>query len=101
MPLFGPSAFQVAKELKLSQRQKALDEAEKALTQIPVHSEEELILETPAWQLAEKIRNGQWTSLIVVAAFARRCIETHKDINTLTEGTLKLIVLISYDCERN
>jgi hypothetical protein len=94
MPLFGPSPFQAAKELKVSQRQNALDEAEKALNLIPVHPEEQLILTTPAWKLAEKIKNGEWTSLTVVAAFARRCIETHNDINTFTEGFPKSIVLM-------
>jgi len=86
MGLFGPSAFEKARDAKLAQRQKALDEAEEELANIPPHPEEEIIAKTPAWQLAENIRDKSYTSLDVVAAFARRCLFAQKETNCLTEG---------------
>jgi hypothetical protein len=86
MPLFGPSQYESARELKLSQRQAALDRASEYLSAIPEDAKEELILTTSASQLAAKIRKKEWTSLAVVAAFARRCIATQEELNCLTEG---------------
>ena len=86
MPLFGPSQFTSARETKLSQRRSALERASKALTAIPEHPKENLILSTPAQELTQKIRDKEWTSLMVVAAFARRCLATQEDLNCLTEG---------------
>jgi len=86
MPLFGPSFFESTREQKLAQRQSAIDKATAALALIPVHASESEILKSPAWQLAAKIASKDWSALTVVAAFARRCIETHNDLNTLTEG---------------
>lgn len=86
MPLFGTSFFESTRDQKLAQRQSAIDKATAALALIPVHPSEPEILKSPAYQLAAKIASKDWTALTVVAAFARRCIETHNDLNTLTEG---------------
>jgi hypothetical protein len=86
MPLFGPSFFESTRDYKLKQRQTALDAASEALSRIPIHPGEETILTTPAWQLADKIKAKEWPSLVVVAAFARRCIVTQEETNCLTEG---------------
>jgi len=86
MPLFGPSTFETAREQKLSQRQKALDKAAEVLFQYPFHPKEDALLLSPAYEIAEKIKAKLWTSEEVVVAFARRCLETHHDLNTLTEG---------------
>lgn len=88
MPLFGPS-FESVRDKKLSQRQATLDKASEQLSSIPVHPQEDSILATPAWQLAEKIKSKEWSSLTVVAAFSRRCIATQNDLNCLTEGSTK------------
>ena len=88
MPLFGPSFFESTRDKKLAERQDALDKASKALDKIPIHPNEETILNTPAYQLADKIKSKEYSTLTVVAAFSRRCLETHNDINCLTEGTV-------------
>ena len=86
MPLFGPSFFESTRDQKLADRQDALDKASKALDTIPVHPNEEAIVNTSAYQLAGKIKAKEYSTLAVVAAFARRCIETHNETNCLTEG---------------
>ena len=86
MPLFGPSFFESTRDKKLADRQDALDKASKALNKIPVHPNEETILNTPAYQLADKIKAKEYPTLAVVAAFARRCVETHNETNCLTES---------------
>ena len=88
MPLFGPSFFESTRDKKLAERQDALDKASKALDKIPIHPNEETILNTPAYQLADKIKSKEYSTLTVVAAFARRCLETHNETNCLTEGTV-------------
>jgi hypothetical protein len=90
MPLFGPSFFESVRDQKLSQRQAALSKASEKLSSIPIHPQEDVILATPAWQLAEKIKSKEWTSLIVVAAFSRRCIQAQNDLNCLTEGFMRI-----------
>ena len=72
---------------KLAQRQSAIDKATAALALIPVDPSEPEILKSPAWQLAAKIASKDWSAVTVVAAFARRSIEAHNDLNTLTEGS--------------
>ena len=86
MGLFGPSTFEAARDQKLAQRQKALDKAAQVLAEYPSDPKEEVILLTPAYEIAEKIKSKQWTSVEVVVAFARRSLETHDELNTLTEG---------------
>src|SRR5436190_3900626 len=83
---FGPSFFESARDKKLSDRQSALDAASEALSKIPIHPEEERILDTPACELADKIKSNKYLALTVVAAFARQCIATHNETNCLTES---------------
>ena len=87
MPLFGPSFYESTRDKKLADRQDALDKASKALDKIPIHPNEEAILNTPAYQLADKIKAKEYSTFIVVAAFARRCVETHNETNCLTESS--------------
>lgn len=99
MPLFGPSAFTSAREKKLSQRQAALDKASEALSGVPVHPQEELICTTSARDLSRKITSKEWSSLTVVAAFARRLLAAQAELNCLTEGiTLIDVSNGSNDC---
>jgi hypothetical protein len=86
MPLFGPSYFESQREIKLTQRQNALDASSEALSSIPIHPNEPEILSTPAYLLSSKIASNEWSSLVVVAAFARQCISVHDETNCLTEG---------------
>jgi hypothetical protein len=87
MPLFGPSVFTSTRAQKLAQRQSALDKATKQLSLLPIHPLEPEILKTPASQLAANIAAKDYSSLTVVTAFARRALETHNDLNALTEGS--------------
>ena len=87
MPLFGPSVFTSTRAQKLAQRQSALGKATKQLSLLPIHPLESEILKTPASQLAANIAAKEYSSLTVVTAFARRALETHNDLNTLTEGS--------------
>ena len=86
MPLLGPSYFASARAQKLAQRQSALDKANSQLSLLPTDPLESEILKTPASQLAANIAAKDYSSLTVVSAFARRALETHNDLNTLTEG---------------
>jgi hypothetical protein len=87
MGLFGPSSFETAKALKDTQRSAAIEKATKVLADAPLNPDlEEEIVHTPAWQIADKIKAKEWSSFGVVTAFARRCLEAHKDTNCLTES---------------
>lgn len=88
MPLFGPSKFVSARDSKLSQRSKALDAATQLLAEIPIHAQEDVIVNTPAYELASKIKAKEWSSHVVVAAFARQCLAAQEKTNCLTEGIL-------------
>ena len=90
MPLFGPSSYKSTRDQKLAERQTAIDKASKLLSTLPVHPNEDTILATPAWELAEKIKSKDYSTLEVVTAFARRSIKTHDELNCLTEGSLPL-----------
>lgn len=87
MPLFGPSSYESVRDKKLSDRQSAIDLASKALSTLPVHPNEDTIITIPARELAEKIKAKEYSTLTVVAAFARRCIATQNELNCLTEGS--------------
>jgi hypothetical protein len=87
MPLFGPSQFESLREHKQTQRKNALGKARDLISRVPVHSEEETILTTSAWELAEKIKAKRWSSATVVTAYARRCLATQDESNCLTEGS--------------
>jgi hypothetical protein len=87
MLLFEPSNYTSKRDAKLAERQKELDKATEALALVPVHPDDETILRTPAYEIAEKVAGKEWTCLAVVAAFARQCIDVQKDTNCLTEGT--------------
>jgi hypothetical protein len=89
MPFFRPS-YKSIRDGKLSTRQNAIDEASKLLSTLPVHPNEESILTCPAFELAEKIKSKEYSSTAVVAAFARRCITAHNELNYLTEGSALL-----------
>ena len=91
MGLFGPSLFETIRSNKDAQRTEAIHKASQLIASLPVHSEEEIIIKSPAWELAEKIKAGQWSACTVVTAFARRCIEAHKETNCLTESNFKNI----------
>jgi hypothetical protein len=86
MPLFGPSHFASAKEHKQVQRKNALDKATELISKVPISPEEEIILTTPAWELAQQIKAGRWSSVTVVGAYARRCLTAQNECNCLTEG---------------
>ena len=88
MSFFGPSFFESVKEKKQNERKNAIDRASKILSELPVSPEADTILTAPAWQIAEKIKSREWSSLTVVTTFARRCIEAHNDTNCLTEGNV-------------
>jgi hypothetical protein len=88
MPLFGSSLYKSTRDQKLAARQAAIDKASTLLSAIPIHPNEDTILATPAWELAEKVKSKEYSTLAIVAAFSRRCIETHDELNCLTEGSL-------------
>ena len=94
MPLFGPSQFESLRDHKQTQRKNALEKARDLISQVPVHSEEETILTTPAWELAEKIKAKRWSSATVVTAYARRCLAAQDESNCLTEGSVVNHVLL-------
>ena len=94
MPFFS-SSYQKVRDQKLAQRRAAIAAAETALATIPVSKDADEILKSPAYAIADKIKAREWTTLEVVATFARRCIETHHDINCLTEGTVHTILVSS------
>jgi len=91
MPFFGPSFHESVRDKKLSQRQEALDKALGILAEIPVNPEEDVIIATPAHELADKIKSKQWSASTVVAAYARQCVAAHDELNCLTEGILILL----------
>lgn len=88
MPLFGPSYFESAKTRKQTECKNALEKASELLANLPVCAQDDAILAAPAWQIAEKIRSKEWSTLTVVTAFARRCIAAHNDLNCLTESDI-------------
>lgn len=93
MALFGPSKYVSARDAKLAQRSKALAAATQLVAEIPVHAQEDVIVNTPAHELASKIKAKEWSSLVVVAAFARQCLAAQEKTNCLTEGIPPVTVL--------